>query len=208
MFYDESGYYVVDNFIPKVAQDALEKLLLGNQFPYFYNSTSNGEERQLNTVVNRNTFDHSQFVHQLIWNYEDQSSHKKKIVDLFLPSLNEFFGCDDYKIFRTKINLNTHHPRTRKIIMPHSDVLYDESWSMVYYVNTVPNSYTLIGKELFEEDSHYPNKFTVKHKSESKKGRAIFFDSRRYHSAGKCPEGYIRCVVNMIVDEDKERPSV
>ena len=87
MFYDESGYYVVDNFIPKVAQDALEKLLLGNQFPYFYNSTSNGEERQLNTVVNRNTFDHSQFVHQLIWNYEDQSSHKKKIVDLFLPSL-------------------------------------------------------------------------------------------------------------------------
>ena len=70
MFYDADGYYVVDDFIPKLHQDAVEELLLGNQFPYFYNSTSNGEIRNPNTVLNRNTYDHHQFVHQLIFNYE------------------------------------------------------------------------------------------------------------------------------------------
>ena len=200
MFYDADGYYVVDDFIPKLHQDDVEELLLGDQFPYFYNSKSNGEVRSPNTVLNRNTYDHHQFVHQLIFNYEVQStgSDSKKLVDLFKPSFREFFGDDNYKIFRAKINLNTHHPKTRKIVMPHTDAL-QQCWSIVYYVNTVPNSYTLIGKEMYDKPN--PTKFTVKHKVETKKGRAILFDSRRYHSSGKCPIGNTRCVINFMIDE-------
>jgi hypothetical protein len=198
MFYDADGYYIIDDFIPKQDQDSVEELLLSNQFPYFYNDASNGEKRSINTVLNRNTYDHHQFVHQLIYNYESQSKRSEDLVSLFRPSCKEFFGCDDYRIFRVKINLNTHHPKTRKIVMPHTDAI-QECWSMVYFVNTVPNSYTLIGKEMY--DKPYPNKFTSKYKAETKKGRAILFDARRYHSAGKCPDGYRRCIINFMFDE-------
>ena len=51
----------------------------------------------------------------------------------------------------------------------------------------------------FFYDGKQKNKFTVSKRIESKRGRCVIFDSRRYHSAGKCPPDKIRVVVNTMI---------
>ena len=211
MFYDENGIYVIDDFISEESQKFLEDLFVDNSdFPYYYNQASNGtnQEENIRVITNRNTFDHSQFTHLLWWLDNDeffhgdkencfrQSDHYESVINIFKDSYYEFYDDVNFDILRMKVNLNTRHPRTRKVLSPHVDSP-QKMWSLIYYVNDVPNSYTLIGKEFF--DGKKKNKFTVSRKIENKKGRCVLFDSRRYHSAGKCPLGKVRVVVNTMI---------
>jgi hypothetical protein len=203
MFYDEKAIYVVDDFLTNHQQEFLEDLILdrkkdnhiGSTIPFYFNSNTNGKNQKNNPniIVNKNTFDHYQFTHRLIEENKFISEYGQLILELFLKSFNEFFGCDDYDIFRCKINLSTPNSKFRKIVSPHIDS-FQKMWSAVYYVNTVPNSYTLIGKDLY--DGSIRNKFRLARKVETKKGRMVLFDSRRYHSAGKCPINQVRSVIN------------
>jgi len=211
MFYDEDGIYVIDDFISEESQKFLEELFITDvDFPYYYNAASNGtnQEDNIRVITNRNTFDHSQFTHLLWWLDNDEffhgdkdncfreSDHYKKVIDIFKESYYDFFGDDIFDVLRMKVNLNTAHPRTRKHLSPHVDSP-QKMWSLIYYVNDTPKSFTLIGKEFY--DGKEKNKFTVSKRIESKRGRCVIFDSRRYHSAGKCPPGKIRVVVNTMI---------
>ena len=211
MFYDEDGIYVIDDFISEESQKFLEELFIVDvDFPYYYNAASNGTNQKDNirVITNRNTFDHSQFTHLLWWLDNDEffhgdkdncfrkSDHYKKVIDIFKESYYEFFGDDQFDLLRMKVNLNTAHPRTRKHLSPHVDSP-QKMWSLIYYVNDTPKSFTLIGKEFY--DGKEKNKFTVSKRIESKRGRCVIFDSRRYHSAGKCPPDKIRVVVNTMI---------
>ena len=211
MFYDENGIYVIDDFISEDSQKFLEDLFIDNSnFPYYYNQASNGtnQEENIRVITNRNTFDHSQFTHLLWWldnnefyygdkeNCFRQSDHYNSVINLFKDSYYEFYNDKYFDILRMKVNMNTRHPRTRKVLSPHIDST-QKMWSLIYYVNDVPNSYTLIGKEFY--DGKKQSKFTVSRKIENKKGRCVLFDSRRYHSAGKCPLGKVRFVVNTMI---------
>ena len=203
MFYDEEAIYVIDNFLTDKQQQFLEDLILdkkednhiASKIPFFFNSNTNGKNQKNNPniIVNKNTFDHYQFTHRLIEENKFISEYGQLIFELFSNSFNEFFGCDNYDIFRCKINLSTPVSKFGKIVSPHIDS-FQKMWSAVYYVSTVPNSYTLIGKELY--DKTVRNKFNVTRKIETKRGRVVLFDSRRYHSAGKCPNNYVRSVIN------------
>ena len=213
MFYDEKGVYVVDDFISEERQDWLIKFFVENEedepnstpthFPYYFNATTNGKYNTENTrlINNRNTFDHYQFTHMFWYEGNVASEWGNYVVPQFIPSFNEFFGCDDYQILRCKLNLTTPHPRNGKIISPHTDG-QQKTWSIVYFVNEVPNSFTLIGKDLW--DGKKKNKFRISKKIKCKKGRAILFDSRRFHSAGRCPDGYFRMVINIIIGHQDE----
>ena len=211
MFYDEDGIYVIDDFISEESQKFLEELfIIDADFPYYYNAASNGTNQKDNirVITNRNTFDHSQFTHLLWWLDDDEffhgdkdncfreSDHYKKVIDIFKESYYDFFGDDIFDVLRMKVNLNTAHPRTRKHLSPHVDSP-QKMWSLIYYVNDTPKSFTLIGKEFY--DGKEKNKFTVSKRIESKRGRCVIFDSRRYHSAGKCPPDKIRVVVNTMI---------
>jgi len=203
MFYDPEAIYVVDNFLSESQKDFLENLILDKKednyisstIPFYFNSNTNGKNQKNNPniISNKNTFDYYQFTHKLVEENEFISDWGIPIVDLFSYSFKQFFGCEDYNIFRAKINISTTSPKNRKIMSPHIDS-YQKMWSIVYYVNTVPNSYTLIGKEFY--DGSIKEKFTLSRKIESLKGRAVLFDSRRYHSTGKCPNGMVRSVIN------------
>lgn len=199
MFYDTEGIYVIDNIISEAHQDFLENYIFNKvEIPFYYNSTTNGTEKEKNPelIYNRNTFDLPQFTHNVIEENVYISDWGKNIVEPFLDNFVEFFECSDFDIFRCKINLSTALPRTRKIIEPHVDSR-QKLWSVVYFVNTVPNSYFLIGKQTF--NGEIQKKFKVSRRIETKKGRAVFFDSRRFHSAGKCSPGYSRSVINFII---------
>ena len=164
MFYDENGIYVIDDFISEDSQKFLEDLFIDNSnFPYYYNQASNGtnQEENIRVITNRNTFDHSQFTHLLWWldnnefyygdkeNCFRQSDHYNSVINLFKDSYYEFYNDKYFDILRMKVNMNTRHPRTRKVLSPHIDST-QKMWSLIYYVNDVPNSYTLIGKEFYD----------------------------------------------------------
>ena len=140
--------------------------------------------------------DNDEFFHGDKDNCFRKSDHYEKVIDIFKESYIEFFGDDRFDILRMKVNLNTTHPRTRKHVSPHVDSP-QKMWSLIYYVNDTPKSFTLIGKEFY--DGKQKNKFTVSKRIESKRGRCVIFDSRRYHSAGKCPPDKIRVVVNTMI---------
>lgn len=199
MFYDPDGIYVVDNVISQHYQDYLEDLIFNKvTVPFYYNSTTNGISKKNNPelISNWGTFDTPQFTHNIIEENVYISDWGKFIVEPFLGYFTEFFECDDYDVFRSKVNLSTGIPRTRKIVEPHVDS-QQKLWSVVYFVNDVPNSDLLIGKQTF--NGEVQNKFKLSRKIETKKGRAVFFDSRRFHSAGKCPLGYSRSVINFVI---------
>lgn len=199
MFYDHDSLYVVDNIISEEDQNFLEDFILKEpKIPFYYNTTTNGTNKNQNPelICNWNTVDLPQFTHNVIWDNEIISDWGEPIVNKFIDIFNEFFNCSDYDIFRCKINLSTSAPRTRRIIEPHVDSRQN-LWSIVYFVNTVPDSYFLLGKQTF--NGKVQNKFKVAKKVETKKGRAVIFDSRRFHSAGKCPDGYSRSVINFTI---------
>ena len=224
MFYDEKGIYVVDDFLPLKSQEILEDLFTVNvDFPYFYNSsTSEQYEGNVRVISNRSIFDQYQFTHMLYYRglgkaaqspdekFDRESDWFKPVIKLFNESISNFFGDYNYDtpydeekhkrydFFRVKVNLNTGHQRTWKKLVPHIDST-QKMWSFVYYVNDVPNSHTLLGKEFY--NGKIRNNFTVAKKIESKRGRCVMFDSRRYHSAGKCPMGKVRSVVNIMVGD-------
>ena len=198
MFYDKDNLYLVPEFLSKDNQDVLEGIVSDGDFPWHLNSSTNGPNPETNphVICNRNTCDFYMFTHNLMFNNELVSDWSESIVKIITPSITEFFGDDDYYIFRSKLNLTTTSPRTRKIFAPHADSS-NKVWSLVYFINTVPDSYMLIGKQF--EDGSCQKKFNVSKKVETKKGTGVLFDSRRFHSAGKCPEGMIRYVLNVMV---------
>lgn len=199
MFYDPDGIYVVDNIIPEQQQDFLENFIFQEAtIPFYFNSTTNGINKKENPelICNWNTFDHPQFTHNVVWENNIVSDWGKPVVNKFIDIFSEFFECNDYDIFRCKINLSTSEPKTRKIIEPHVDSR-QKLWSIVYFVNTVPGSYFLVGKQTF--NGKVQKRFKVSRKIETKKGRAVIFDSRRFHSSGKCTKGYSRSVINFVI---------
>lgn len=199
MFYDCDGIYVVDGLVPQKHQDFLEDIIFNkSEVPFYFNSATNGTRKDNNPelISNWGTFDPAQFTHIIISENVYISDWGQEIVEPFLDFFNEFYECDDYDIFRCKINLSTQTPKTRKIIEPHVDS-QQELWSVVYFVNTVPDSCLLLGKQTF--NGKVQKKFKVSRRIESKKGRAVFFDSRRFHSAGKCPKNYSRSVINFVI---------
>jgi len=199
MFYDSNGIYVVDNLVSQQHQDFLEEFIFNkSEIPFYFNSGTNGTKKENNPelISNWGTFDIPQFTHNVIDENNYISDWGQQVVEPFLDFFNEFYECDDYDIFRCKINLSTQSPKTRKIIEPHVDS-QQKLWSIVYFVNTVPDSYLLLGKQIF--NGEIQKKFKVSRKVESKKGRAVFFDSRRFHSAGKCPKNYSRSVINFVI---------
>ena len=217
MFYDKDSLYLIPEFLNKGNQDVLENIVTDDEFPWFFNASTNGPKPEENPHViwNRNTFDYYQFVHKLILKNEPISEWAEDIFKIIRPSLKAFFENDDYYIFRSKLNLTTTSPRTRKIFAPHADCS-DKMWSLVYFINEVPNSHLLIGKQfaeavevkkhsiIFEEESKHRKKFDITKKVETKRGTGVLFDSRKFHSAGKCPEGMVRYVLNVMVGRPED----
>ena len=171
MFYDPDSIYVVDNFLCLEHQDELEKIILTEcKIPFHFNSTTNGNHKNQNPelISGGRYYDPYQFTHNIIKENDIISDWGLEVVNPFFQSFYQFFGCEDFDIFRGKINLNVpSHHRTRKIIEPHVDSR-QKLWSLLYFVNDVPKSYFLVGKEMF--DGQIKRKFSISRKNIKNRG--------------------------------------
>lgn len=185
---------VIDNFVPKVFQDQLEKQLSELEFAWAY-SPHTSTPGALGTYADPKCVDTSQFVHRFLADGQPVSNYYPLVYPfLYFMSMH---GCEVSKFWRCKSNMTlpitvpegTH-------TCPHTD-LDDpnvKGISMVYYVNDAD------GDTIFFEESskEFNGTLTERQRVSPKKGTAVLFDSSIIH-AGQVPKNSKnRLVVNSI----------
>jgi len=163
----ENKYTVIDDFLPKEYFDKIQSVIMGTDFPWFYNN---------NIIVgsSANEMGGFQFVHPV---YRSNQFVQSQAAELFLPVLKQL---DPNLLIRMKLNLG---PKTAEPEQGgwHIDQDIPGSKTAVLYFNT-NNGYTLF------EDGY---------KSESVDNRLVSFDHSLKHTGVSQTDTQVRCVLNI-----------
>jgi hypothetical protein len=185
-----------DDLVEPAVADAIERVMLSNQFPWYYYANVNygvpppeghsvafrGDER----------FEDSFGFASLIFPGNEPNSpwfeHAKRPLEAFLNR----HGLVPTKLLRIKANLlvRSATPGGPRPFTPHVD-MPKPHWAMIYYVNDSDGDTLIL-------DKAHPDwaGAAVVHAVSPKKGRAILFDGRHYH-CGTAPARHdVRVVFN------------
>jgi len=167
-------YEIYDNFLDKESFNKIYVLLMGDNFPWFYNSSKILIDENLTKNQNIDVFYNFQFVHNFYKDYAPRSAH----YDLLIPLIEKI---NPSSLLRIKGNLTT---RTKEIVEygNHRDYeIKNESLkTAVFYINT-NNGYTL-----FENGD----------KVDSVENRLVIFDTPMLHTGTSCTDEKTRVLLN------------
>lgn len=191
-------YFIIDDVIPKVYQDDIEELLLGNNsFPWYYvaDVTLTADKiKKYNTRAICPAFNHVF--------YEDTNDNNDAWYPFIKPLV--YMACD-------KINFDVNYVLQARSFLqlpiskdvpanhPHIDLQFDHLVCL-YYVNDNEAPTTLYKQtrhDVNPEDMSTTD-FEPLVTCEPKKGRALFFDGKYYHSSSS-PNQSSRCIINFDV---------
>lgn len=167
---------VFDDFITEANANALEKIVLDANFPWYANTTLSGNGKMLLPIYAKHS-NPVQFTHML-YDGKDITSPLFGDVMSFFKELPE---CRTSRLIRAKFNTNLPY-KQKEIHAPHLDNPGNNFISYLYYVN----------------DSDGPTRMYLDwwktKKIHPKKGRLVRFPSNTIHS-GNVPHKYQRRVV-------------
>jgi hypothetical protein len=158
---------IIDNFLEEDYFNKIEKILLSNQFPYFYGSTLNHNQK--------NNKDYT-FAHVLYDFHQPQSS----FFNDFYYLLEKIHLEDSIKsLIRMKVNF---YPNSPSIVehAKHVDLTFQHK-GFILYINSC-DGYTVL------ENGD---------RVESIRNRALFFDSSKPHASTTCTNVHGRININM-----------
>ena len=167
-----------------ILQDALENLVLGEDFPYFYNKEPIVLDGTDNYFIDNNTFDVPQFGHMFIVDgqvnsqfYTNVSPISNKLIDVIDVPCN---------ILRCKLNMNVIDSRyENKYHTPHLDNGFEEQITAIYYVNDS------------DGDTYFFDKAgKVTERITPKKGRLVWWKGRIFHAKSSPTKSINRLVLN------------
>jgi|SRR6056300_447051 len=185
---------IIDNFLSPKIEDFLVNLHTYGGFPWYFNPSTIGPDAE----ARGNALDTSQFVHQSYdTNAGGVTSEAHKEYD---PILNALINANhlpkEYKISRCKSNFTYNTTGYQK--QNHQPIHHDHPlplhYSVLYYVNDSD------GDTLFFS---YEEKDKIVERVSPKKGRAIIFNSDRFHAGCNPIDSPYRIVVNFILILDK-----
>ena len=158
---------VIDNFLPPDNFKKIESLLLGDNFPWFYNNNVITSIKEIGIYQ----FTHTFFDVRDPWN-GISSQWYGDCIDPFAAKLNvrQWVRAKGNLLPRTVFNRNTGY---------HVDI--HRCTTAVYYVNTC-NGYT---------------KFKSGEKVKSVANRIVIFDSSTYHAGFTCTNSDVRVTLNL-----------
>ncbi|MGB0907500.1 MAG: hypothetical protein ACPGVT_08400 [Maricaulaceae bacterium] len=162
---------IIENAIPKQAQDEVESLLLSWNFPWFHYANTNYAD-----MATRGD-DVPQFTHGFIRDDAANSEHEK------IPrAILHHMGIDHTQILRAKANLLMREPAP----FTHPAHTDDQKPHIVfiYYVNDS------------DGDTHFYENGEIVNQVSPKKGRAIMFEGHRLHASSSPLENRFRLVIN------------
>lgn len=187
---------IFEDLIDKQTQDLIEKDVLSQDFPWFFCpytiDLTNATELEKTFVYEQGLNPH-QFVHIIIRDNK-VNSQKIELIKPILQNLAEKMQKNIY-VEKAKFNFlpqavsNNYH-------YPHVDVKSDsnEMMSMIYYVNTCD------GDTYFFNDTGPKTKTVTKvvDKVTPKKGKAVIFESKQFHSGSSPVDSEKRIVLNVV----------
>lgn len=172
---------VIDQSVPKVIQDMIENIALGDKITWFRQPGATYDSAQSKIFpVTPNSVDAPQFTHLI----HDQKQPVSQLFPVILPVLTAIPHTIK-QIIRIKMNLGipvaTHNPDSHG--MPHVDFteIKEPLLTAIYYVNSSTGD-TL----LFDQRFGHKGSLTVKTRITPKKGRLVVFDGGLLH-AGNTP---------------------
>lgn len=192
-------YKIINNIVPVSFQNQMEFILDDITFPWYFSKTIAKNENNLK--YNLNVIDAPGFTHS-VFNSElnEQKTSLFHIVCTILYFFEEKTNFKIKEIIRIRIRKTVQYPghNHNKFTPAHVDLEnVDKYYSLVYYVDDSDGD-TFLFKNKYEEGKSvlYGDETELLVRVPPKKGRALFFDGKTYHS-GNCPISYQkRTIIN------------
>jgi hypothetical protein len=201
-----SDIIVVEDFLHKITQKQLEKIILGTNITWVYRQSPNyigintdKEFRDNDPNIFNKEF--GDFSHQLLF-----KNLKSEVYDLFPDFKNLIQNKFKIKVKTfIRIKINFAFPigiKTLNYDTPHYDNAKGENCkSIVCYINESDGDTVFFDE--FSDGTIDTSKKTISTRLSPKAGKAVMFDSARYH-AGSFPSKKIRIVINIVFTVEDE----
>lgn len=192
---------IIDDIIPIGFQNELAQELDSSNFPYYFTPTINQNYKN-KRYEDKNVTDAPGWTH-LVFDPDKNivSSDMFPLIKNILFYLEKKANVEIEKIIRIRIRRTTQYPghTLEKYNPPHIDLKHYEKdyYSLVYYVDDSDGDTILFEDKYTDDiDSVMYDKGKILKRIPPKKGRAVFFKGRIFHS-GNCPVNFVkRTIIN------------
>jgi len=185
---------VIDDIIDTGYQDRIQNLLFSYGFDWHYGPSNVGRQgiNDPLTFMDANTVDTFMFTHRFYNNQLPQQPQHSDFIRPLIQAGMDQFGISG-EVFRVKSNMlltnkrcaeGTYHPTHVDGIIDHMVILY--------YCNDTDGD-TIIFNETYGQVF---DKLTVKQRISPKKGRAVCFPGKYFHTGCSPVRNYMRAVIN------------
>ena len=191
-----------DNIIPIDYQNYIEQLMLGFNFPWYYNKNLvSPDSPLLDRIDNHQGFQH------ILFDEGKSSTHFELLYPLVLSITSKNISKNN-NLCRMRANLTLQNRDTHiEHHLPHIDA-WHQHWVAIYYVNDSDGD-TFIFNEKNENYDRGPqeiakiqtNEFTVKKRIIPKKGKVVVFNGQHYHASSWPTVSKSRAVININLDK-------
>jgi hypothetical protein len=187
----------LEKFIPSSFADLVEEIICRNpEFTWVYTPSTNNQSEQGTGLMRRDaqSYESDQFVHALFL----EGMKRSQFFDLVFPFfyfVEEKTGIRLGQIERIKANMlmRSTEPVDR-YNTPHIDIPDAGYKSLLYYVKDSDGDTFLFNETVKDQGKD----LTVKKRFSPKKGRAVLFDSNRWHASSNPRQHTNRVVLNLI----------
>jgi hypothetical protein len=184
-----------ENFLGQDGAARLRELLLGRDFPWYYNPIANYQSEDEAPPAGLEAFeDCFQFTHAFVNNMGEVNS---ALCDFVLEGLGVLraaraagAGGD---LLRAKANLLTRRG-AEQVTQPHAD-LTEEATSVIVYVNDSDGDTVFFNKQYGDPDL---SDLTVVDRAQPAADTAVVFDARQYHAGSLPVRSKVRVVINLL----------
>jgi len=185
---------IIDDLIPKGHQVELANTLTYNIAWRFQSVTAQIRESNYDVCVDDNTIDSLQFVHYALLN--GSSTEALPVIRPLMSAVEKQLNQRVVDVGRIKINCLTNNIKTftsSNYNIPHTDEPGIEWLTMVYYINDSDGDTFLFNEAV----GNTANGLTLHSRVSPSMGRAVIFDSRRFHAGSNPIDSQSRFVINV-----------
>jgi hypothetical protein len=196
-------FQICENFIHPIQQQELEKYIYYNSdIPWSYQHNFERADESISVEFRKNDENIMKpscgiFYHNMVEDNRIRTDHYKTF-SILRTAITSKFKLEVNSLLRMRINLSMpYFNNTDKYTSPHYDYPSPNVKTVIYYVTGDEGDTVLFDESYLSERD--VQKKTVMARVSPKKGKAILFNSNRYHAACM-PNKNIRSVVNIIFE--------
>ena len=188
----------IEKFIPSSYADILEDIICKSpEFQWVYTPSTNNQKETSIMRRDEASYESEQLVHAFYL----ESQRRSQFFDIVFPFfyfLEDKTGVKLGNIERIKANMLLRNDMPDdKYNTPHIDVPDPGYKSLLYYVKDSDGD-TFIFNESYRDTGNSKKALTIDKRVSPKKGKAIIFDSSRWHASSNPRQNQNRVVLNLI----------